>query len=346
LKRDLRKETNLTTIKQLVDQLELNPAVSVIDGTKLKAYMGCPRRFFYEHILGWRGIKSNHLVFGSAVHEAIEHLLLNGYDAPNVLAAYEKFLRCYRKSFSAETDPVYWPKTPENFFAGLSLYAKRYARDLENYEVIATEIAGSTLVADFELHFRMDSIVKNRKTDAIGSLEHKTASSENLWQDQFYLSIQVGTYSHVLNCCYPDANIEGITINGLFFMKAKKGWEELLAGKPVSVKGLPFDLQRPVYRRTEKQMNIWLTNTLMVFEDLLRDFESLALIPADDPNAMMSAFPLRETNCSSFNRLCEYHNFCNAWTNPWARRYDVPTNFDFEIWNPMAQPAKHILEAK
>ncbi len=339
----------MPTIKELVDSLELNPAVAVLDGTKLKAYLGCPRRFFYEHVLGWRPlIPSNHLAFGSAVHEALEYLLLNGYSSANVLTAYEKFLSAYRKEgFSSETDELYWPKTPSNFFIALSLYAKHYERDLEDYEVIATEIAGSTLVAEYELNFRMDSIVKNRKTHAIGSLEHKTASSPYLWADQFYLSMQTGTYNHVLNCCYPDAKIEGVTFNGLFFGKVKKGWAELLEGRrpdQLSVKTKPIDFDRFTIHRTEKQQNVWYTNTLMTFEDLLRDFESLAALPQDDPDVMMTAFKLNETNCSSFGRLCDYHNFCNAWPNPWARRYDVPTSFKPYFWNPMALPAKQILE--
>ena len=341
----------MPTIKELVDQLELNPSVAILDGTKLKAYMGCPRRYFYEHVLGWRPlIPSNHLAFGSAVHEALEHLLLYGYGTDQVIEAYDKFLHSYRTAgFSQEMDELYFPKTPQNFFIALSLYAKEWEKDLEDYEVIATEIAGSTLVAEYELHFRMDSIIKNRKTEAIGSLEHKTASSLYHWTDQFYLAIQTGTYNHVLNCCYPDAKIEGVTFNGLVFGKAKKGWAELLAGKRIdqlSVKGLPIEFHRFTLHRTEKQQNIWLTNTLMHLENLHRDFESLTLIPSDSDEAMMAAFPLNETNCSSFGRLCDYHNFCNAWTNPWARRFDVSTSFKIEHWNPMALPAKHTLELK
>jgi hypothetical protein len=332
-------------IKQLVDHLELNPAVAVIDSTKLKQYCGCPRKFFYEYVLGWRTVApSNHLVFGKAVHLAMEHLLLNGCGTNEVLRAYELFLRDYRLTLGPETDEIFEPKTPENFFIALSLYAKKYARDLEDFEILFTEIAGRTSTFEHDLFFRMDSIYRRRSNGNIGSLEHKTASSEYLWADQFFLGTQTGTYTHVLNCSFPGETIEGINYNGLFFAKAKKGWSELRNGQPLSVKTPPCFFNRLLVKRTDKQMNVWLANVEMTLEAIERDLTALAELK--DPNMVLTAFPLNENYCSSFARLCEYHNFCNAWPNPWARYLDgtFPQGFHIEIWNPMAEPAKKIIE--
>jgi CRISPR/Cas system-associated exonuclease Cas4 (RecB family) len=54
----------------------------VLDATKLQTYMRCPRKFFFNYVLGWKSeIPSNHLVFGSAWHMAMEVLLDKGYNS-------------------------------------------------------------------------------------------------------------------------------------------------------------------------------------------------------------------------------------------------------------------------
>ena len=98
------------------------------DGSKIKAYMECPRRYFYEYVLGWREDRpSNHLFFGSAWHEAMAHMYLNGFDTNTVYEAYaEHFLPYYRRFCDPGDDDLYWPKTPERAFKALAFYASYY----------------------------------------------------------------------------------------------------------------------------------------------------------------------------------------------------------------------------
>ena len=74
------------------------PEWDILDSSKIQSYMRCPRKYFFNHILGWSleeeeqgaleisssGLlaapkseirKSEHLVFGTAWHHSMEHLL-------------------------------------------------------------------------------------------------------------------------------------------------------------------------------------------------------------------------------------------------------------------------------
>ena len=84
-----------------------SPTHRIVDGSKLKRFMECPRAFFYEYLLGWRSERpNNHLVFGTAFHEALEHILLNGYTRAIADDAFEKFLTSYRTVFEPHTDEL------------------------------------------------------------------------------------------------------------------------------------------------------------------------------------------------------------------------------------------------
>ena len=155
------------------------PTWKINDPTKCNEFLECPRKYFYKYVLGWRpSTPSNHLVFGSSWHIAMEYLLTHDYSVGSVMAAHDAFLKDYRKTFGPETDEMFWPKTPDNALVTLNAYAKKFQTDLIDWEPLYTEIAGRISLNDEQtLHFRMDSIVKHRFKESVKSIEHKTASS-------------------------------------------------------------------------------------------------------------------------------------------------------------------------
>ena len=77
---------------------------NVLDSTKIQSFMDCPRGFFFSYILGWRKEEpSIHLIFGSAWHDAMEHLANNGYGKASVEEAYEKFCATYGEYYPCNT---------------------------------------------------------------------------------------------------------------------------------------------------------------------------------------------------------------------------------------------------
>ena len=301
-----------------------------LDNSKIKCFKQCPRMFFYEHVLGWRSqMPNNHLIFGSAWHESMEHLLLNGYGEQSILDAFDKFLTYYRTYLGPETDNLFKGKTPDTAFRALAQYAGYgpYKRDLEEFETLFTEIAGSVSIDEKrQLFFRMDSVLKNRKTGRIRSREHKTGGGKYLWDEQWLLDGQVGTYSHVLNCLYPTEQIDGIEMNGVFFPNLKK---KIPASEDI--------LHRMLIKRNLGQMQQWLDNTSYYIWEIEREYELLA--EAKENDEILKAFPLRDTSCLNYFRLCTYHDFCLAWPNPLQYAFEPPIGFKSEFWDPTKETA-------
>ncbi len=298
------------------------------DPSKIKTYMSCPRQYFYEYVLGWRSTSpSNHLVFGDAWHAAQEHLLLNGYTNNEVIIAFDKFLTIYRKDFPEDTDEIYSPKTPMRALASLGAYIDKYKEDHDKYEVLYTEIAGSTSITDdMIIYWRMDSILRERRGDRkYISLDHKTSGKNisRVWRDQWDLDMQMATYTHNLYCLYPFEDVKGMKVSGSFFLKTKLNFERI-----------------PVYRSKES-MQVWLWNTIYWMDSIKRDFILLEEATESDP--VLMTFPMNTENCTKYFG-CIYRDFCATWSNPLRNCQEPPLGFKIEHWNPMDKDSTHKME--
>ena len=298
------------------------------DSSKVQEFMDCSRKYFYRYMLGWTSdAPNNHLVFGSAWHDAMEQLLLHGYEDVNVLKAYEKFLATYRASFPDETDELFGAKTPARVLEALVEYTQKYRSDFDDFEVLYTEIAGTVpLTEDRKLHFRQDSICKGKEHFGYFSLEHKTAGAtiSRQWMQQWPLSTQVGCYTHVLYCLYPPEEVYGVRVNGAGFLKTK------------------FSFERVPIAKTMSSMQVWLWNTLFWLDQIQWNYDLLKECKESDE--VMMAFPMNTQNCSKWFG-CPYHDFCCAWHNPLKNCDEVPMGLKVEYWDPMLyRPVRHEME--
>jgi hypothetical protein len=300
----------------------------IFDSSKIDTFLACNRRFFYEHVLGWRPESpNNHLHFGTAWHIAMEHLLLHGYDtAPN---AYNEFLAFYRSDphFSEETDELYCPKDPTGCAVALAEYAMHYSDDLDNFKVLHTEVSGSVPIApNRSIYFKMDSILQEIQTGEIFSLDHKTAKRfGRTWEDKFFLAIQNGTYTHVMKSVYDPNLVKGVEFNGVSFEYLKRG----SAQRP---QGYNIGFQRVPAFKSPDSMLAWLWNINTIIEQIEREFEMLDECKESDN--VLTCFPLNPTACTNFFG-CPYHNFCLAWSNPLRYCDEVQPGFVVNHWNPL-----------
>ena len=318
------------------------PTWKINDPTKVSEFISCPRKYFYNYVLGWKtSILSNHLVFGTSWHIAMEYLLTHDYNTDSIIAAHEEFLKDYRKTFGPETDEMFWPKTPDNTLITLNAYCGQFRDDLVNWEPLYTEIAGKININDEQvLHFRMDSILKHRTKERIKSIEHKTASSSYNWEIQWPLSMQNGTYSHVLYCLFPVDIVEGVTFRASVFKKSKKAWQQLSNLQPLTVLP-PYDFLEFPAKKSPDQMNVWLWHTQLYLDQIAHNFELLADCLEHDE--VLYAFPQIPTSCTKWFG-CEFLDFCQAWPNPLQRCYEPPLGYIEEHWDPSAKPAKKVFE--
>lgn len=315
------------------------PTWKVIDGTKLNTYITCPRKFFYEFILGWRPLHTNHnLYFGLCFHIALEYMYgkwqkrgVPGYQASDIPGAYEIFFNEYRKQYDPDTDTSHKYKTPENVLRILMEYINLYQDDA--FEVIETEISGSVPIgyrsdgSTKDLYFRLDLVTKlaNGMYDI---LEHKISSWRlEPWAESWPLSIQAGTGTHALYCVYPSEEVKGITYNGFFFRavpKRKKNGE-LYAN---AGSGNEF-LRIPIHTKMDR-LQWWLGMVNGWYDRVERDMDVLDNETEDQ--STMEAFPC-SGNCFEYGERCPYYDMCCSNANP-LKELIKPEIFKEEHWDP------------
>ena len=304
-----------------------HPSWKIFDSSKVQEFQTCPRKYFYRYILGWTSeYPNNHLVFGSAIHKALEHLLLNGYESKSISDAFDLFLEEYRSEFNEETDELFTPKVPERVLPALVEYCDYYKNDFEEFDVLFTEVAGTVPLADDRvMHFRQDAICRKKSTGEIFSLEHKTlgATPSQRWAEQWDLKTQIGTYTHVLYCLFPREEVFGVVVNALGFLKTK------------------FRFLRHPVRKTEESMNVWLWNTLYWLDQIHWHTALLKDCSEDDP--VLRAFPMNTESCTKYYG-CPFKDFCSAWPNPLQHCDEPPSGFKVEWWNPLEEPSRHKVE--
>lgn len=299
-----------------------------LDSTKLQCYCACPRQFFYEYVLGWRReYTSNHLIFGRAWHEALEHLYKTKFAPEEVPNAYEKFLADYRAELPESTDSWFKGKTPDNALLALVEYTKEWANDAYEIEVLDTEVGGKVGIGQGPQGQERDITVKldlvGVKNGQIMALEHKTGSQAGeTWANQWKLSIQIGAYLHALMACYPcDGYNPIIWVNGTFFY----------------VKGRKF-LRVPMQRSGAAMLN-WLQTVHHLYDAIERDFAHLAQCGVEDP--VMGAFPMHPTACTSYAG-CQYHDLCTCVANPLQYVGEPITGYTEYWWDPLAEVKKNV----
>jgi len=314
---------------------------NIIDSTKMNEYMDCPRKYFFKYILGWNmASQANHLAFGTAWHVAMEAMVAGPvnvagnpqYTEEVIEKAFQAFLLEYRKEFSASTDAEVGVKTPDNAKMALQAYGKNYAG--ENFQVEHIELPGKVTIGfdtdgnEKVLHYNIDMVCDGPMGHFC--LEHKTTTKNPWqWQNQWVLSIQVGTYVHTLKTMYDD--VFGAIINGVILRAPQRVKKD---GEPyANSKGTEF-IRVPI-RKTDDMMLVWLAIVNQLYDSIQRETGRLVEDVMAGTDSAMQSFPMNTNSCTKYG-LCPYWDFCCAWPNPAARasELDVPIGYDKSYWNP------------
>lgn len=304
------------------------------DASKIQVYMDCARQYFYKHILGWVSEEKNHhLVFGEAIHDALEYMSIHGYD--KFEEAHAVLTETYRTHLPDDTtDHLREPKTPAYALLTLAEYAKEYKDTDKDWDILYTEIAGTVPINDGDvLHFRMDKIIRNE--EGVWGIEHKTGSRlGRQWLDQWTLSFQISLYTHVLYCLYDPKEVRGIKIDGIIMKKPTKAHqsEGRLTGNEY--------IRVPILK-TPDMMEAWLWNANSWLLDVEWNIDRIMVGAAEEAtNApVMEAFPMNTQNCTKYFG-CPYRTFCNIWPNPLQHCDAPPVGFVEKWWDPSDREKK------
>ena len=311
----------------------LHPSMQVIDSTKIKSFQTCPRKFFFEHVLGWRRQNSDHdLWYGQAVHYAFEHMYSrwkernkSGYTQRDVAEGFQKFLDHYRLKFSADTDIQHSAKSPENTLIMLLNYAENYKND--DFKVLETEISGSVAIGETpdgqikRIFFRLDTVCEGDR--GVFILEHKTSKWDPaLWRASWTFDPQMGTGNHLLYSLYGDKT-DCLRLNGIFLKAPLKTKDS----ETCSFTRVPM-------RWSGRKMQDWLVGVKYEWDEIHLELERLSKCSEGDP--VMTAFPRNPNGCMKFNRVCEYMDYCSSYHNP-LQHTELPDGFDEVFWDPREQ---------
>jgi len=292
----------------------------VLDSTKLKTLMSCPRDYFYSYIMGWRPTGGSiHLAYGAAWHEAMEILLTEGHDAKTVLKAYDKFLITLKEKMEMDEDMlsvIHPSKTPAAGLLALTEYVKLWPDDPAL--TMHVEVSGTAPINEGNrvIHVKLDTIRrhgKGPKEGLIYSLEHKTTTRyTQAWQEQWEYDFQVGAYDHFLKCLYEPDQVEGVVINGAVFNKGNRKFPRF-----------PVIRAPEMWEQWIYEANHWVNYLEMNMEHLYETSPS---------DRVMVAFPRNSASCSKFG--CKHPQLCCYKANPLQRIDSPPLGYGIDFWDP------------
>lgn len=315
-----------------------NELFDVLDSSKITTFMECPRQYFYQYILGWRYKSSNiHLRFGSAMHEAMEYLMLCqdgvqvGYSADQALTAIHKFNDKFDElgdngegevdgidMLAGSSDPTNGAKDKSNAANAIIDYAKWYRRD--NFKTLVTELAGTVLLGeDRILYCKPDAFYEQE--GEIWGMDHKTTGKKGQsFLNDWPLKFQLGTYLTVGSMYYGE-DFKGFKINGLVLRPPTKA-----TGKANN----EF-LRIPVSLR-EDMLSAWLYQANYAID--LLDYNMVQLSRAKASDIVMEAFPCNPAACTKNYNGCPFNALCTSWANPLKHMDNMPSGFKVERWDP------------
>ncbi len=299
-------------------------SVNDSSASKIQLFQDCPRKYFYQRMLGWQLLASNeHLVFGTAWHDGLEHMIRRGLTPESIGGAYGVFLKEYRKTFTEEHDaiPSKYAKKPNDAFEALKYYQNLYQHEARERKLLHTEVAGTVSVDDRHLiHFRLDALFETK--DGLLVQEHKTASQRNNnLINGWYNKMQTGVYQHVAHMMFPDREVHGVEINAIILYKAVT----TAHGKQESVR-IPVNKSKQMMAEWLWIVRHWLGQIEWNINELTKAKES------DD---ILSCFPKNGESCTKYFG-CEFLPYCQIWSNPLRHASEPPPGFKVK-WSNLSE---------
>lgn len=301
----------------------------ITDSSKLKAYMSCPRKYFYRYILGWDMDTPNlHLIYGSAWHAGMEVLMKEGLTPETGSKAFEEFIKVYEEYYTELDWENNKSKTPGNAMKAYASYISKYRLE-DTFKVHFTEVFGSVMIdpddSTRKLSFKIDAIVED--TRGLYIMEHKTTGNKSeAYMTNFSTDIQPAVYYHALKSMIAKLDIRkpvfGVVINASYLGPRRKDSDCMIEHFRV-----------PVTYRPE-MMQLFCEEILYYMDEIQWNFGKLE--ESSDNDSTMIAFPRRPTACAEFNTICPYHIYCSVWNNPLQSCHEVPIGFIRNFWNPLS----------
>jgi DNA helicase-2/ATP-dependent DNA helicase PcrA len=166
---------------ELVEQEYINKVLKsyTLSVTHLNNYLNCPLKFYYQNLIRVPAAKSDSMVFGSAVHYAVERLFKEMRENNNVFPPVEKLVSDFKWYMYINRDAF----TPEAFKLkndyGEKILPEYYYHHINSWNktVVVEKPLRNILVKGIPLNGKLDKLEFNGKH--VNVVDYKTGSFDN-----------------------------------------------------------------------------------------------------------------------------------------------------------------------
>ncbi len=162
--------------KEYLDRILQNYTLSV---THLNNYLSCPLKFYYQNLIKVPGAKSESMVFGSAVHYALEMLFKKMKDNNDTFPSSDEFVNDFKWYLKSNKEAF----TPESFQLKID-YGKKilpayYNHHINNWNKIVTieKSARNIIVEGIPLNGKFDKL--EFTGTQVNVVDYKTGKYDN-----------------------------------------------------------------------------------------------------------------------------------------------------------------------
>lgn len=328
-----------TNFKLTQTEIEtLTASILVLDSTKLDTYIGCPRKFLFNSIIGLTpGFISGDTVFGVAIHEALSVLYESGRPmAQTWMAAQDAFVKSYAPYVGIVKDSK--TKNLDRGRESIQLYAMVYGESDKTFKKVG--VAEAAYIMDINgvpFVVKPDLIVSDSE-GLVHVIEHKTTGLlSRTWFSITYPSLQPGAYTKYLfesGIC-PKDKVSYPLLNLIVY--------------PTSKVMKPSDMFFREYFGAEygspsAYAEAWQLRTARHLRELYQDLRLLMNTDIDTTD-VVEAFPMK-SNCYKYGQVCPYSSLCHSYSNPLkvcqkSEAEVMQQLFAINIWNPLHQFKKN-----
>lgn len=290
------------------------------DATSLTSAMTCPRKYYYDLILGIQPkILSVHLLFGQHYATALERFYKLRAEGSSIEDALDEIVRrCLEETWDEVTgQPVAFSdaaKTRYSLIRSIVWYVEEFGDESDmSIKTVHFSDGRPAVEVSFTLEVtpdvvfcgHLDRIVEDEFRYVMDQKTTKYTMSPQFF-DQFKLNNQMSLYTFAGSAIL-DSPVKGVIIDGA----------------QIAVNFTRFS--RGITLRTKAELEEWQRSALHVI-NMTQHFSSMAQISDVD------AFPMNYTACDKYGG-CPFKQICSS--SPKIRENVIKTFYEPKVWDPL-----------
>lgn len=183
--------------------------------------------------------RSNDRLWGIALHAGLRKLYKSNGQTPE---------QAFTQAYPETLDPSDITRTVSSGLIVLKAYAERYAKDLEEWEVLEAEFDNPEDEREAHGHLVIDLVMKHRASGSVYFWDHKVKRKWDGSGKQYELDAQLSRYASYVKERWGDC--AGALVNVIVPHYRERKWKDRPAGWDIQ-----FD--RKLYSRTTDQIEAW-----------------------------------------------------------------------------------------